>query len=512
MDSKELEKENQKLKAQLASANQQIDYLRQIIAGQKEQFFGKKTEVIEKVAVGQESLFSDEQLMSMQAPDLSVTEVTETRVTKAVRHHSKRKKSGQRTAFLDSLPQVNESKGLTDRECPNCQHELKKVGSKLVRREVCMKPAELYCKNYYQATYKCENCHPGGKDILINSQTPKALLNHSYLSSSILAQVANYKFNLALPCHRQLKFWHAVGLPIQDKNLDRALIKVSQRYLKPIYQALIKLVQEEAVIHMDETPFQVLDTRKANGYFWVTRTTKEFSNHQIGIFHYANSRSGQMVGKILGENYPGIIMCDGYSGYSNRLYPRAKFGSCLVHIRREFIRITKLLKPDQRRQTKAWQAIKLLSRVFHKENGLKYQSAKEKLALRKEQIKPLLDQFYDYLDRIEHPMGRLRKAIENAQKLRQRVYRIFENGQVPLSNNAVEQAIRPSTLIRKNCLFAKSIAGAEANAIFYTLVATAKLNQLNPYRYFKYLFKKLPNRKTSNLEALRQEVLIEKIK
>ena len=113
----------------------------------------------------------------------------------------------------------------------------------------------------------------------------------------------------------------------------------------------------------------------------------------------------------------------------------------------------------------------------------------------------MLDQFYDYLDRIEHPMGKLRKAIENAQKLRQRLYRIFEDGQVPLSNNAVEQAIRPSTLIRKNCLFAKSIAGAEANAIFYTLVATARMNQLSPYRYFKYLFEKLPNRKTSNLEG-----------
>lgn len=148
MDSKELEKENQRLKAQLASANQQIDYLRQIIAGQKEQLFGKKTEVIEKVVSGQESLFSDEQLTSLQSPDLSVTEVTETKVIKAVRHHSKRKKSGQRTAFFDSLPLVNESEPLSDQTCPNCHHELKKVGTKLVRREVCVKPAELYCKNY----------------------------------------------------------------------------------------------------------------------------------------------------------------------------------------------------------------------------------------------------------------------------------------------------------------------------------------------------------------------------
>ncbi|MCC4328671.1 transposase, partial [Limosilactobacillus reuteri] len=92
-------------------------------------------------------------------------------------------------------------------------------------------------------------------------------------------------------------------------------------------------------------------------------------------------------------------------------------------------------------------------------------------------------------------------AINNALKLKTRVYRIFEDGRVPLTNNPVEQAIRPSTLIRKNSLFAKSTAGAQANAIFYTLVATANQNHLNIYKYFKYLFDHLPNRKDEGLEA-----------
>ncbi|WP_367397643.1 IS66 family transposase [Limosilactobacillus reuteri] len=87
------------------------------------------------------------------------------------------------------------------------------------------------------------------------------------------------------------------------------------------------------------------------------------------------------------------------------------------------------------------------------------------------------------------------------QGLKTRVYRIFEDGRVPLTNNPVEQAIRPLTLIRKNSLFAKSTAGAQANAIFYTLVATANQNHLNIYKYFKYLFDHLPNRKDERLEA-----------
>ena len=276
------------------------------------------------------------------------------------------------------------------------------------------------------------------------------------------------------------------------------MIKVGQTYLEPIYHRLIALTRSETVIHMDETPFKVIDEPHEQSYFWVTRTTKEFSQHQIAMFHYYNIRAG----KTVGQDYQGIIMCDGYNGYSDRLYPKAGFGSCLVHIRREFHRITRLLAKNQLRKSKAYQVLKLMSPIFYQENRLKYRNRDEKLQQRQLRVKPLVDKLYDYLISILLPQGRLKVAINNALKLRPRVYRIFEDGQVPLTNNLIEQAIRPSTLIRKNCLFAKSIAGAQANAVYYTLVATARLNHLNIYKYFKYLFDHLPNRKDEGLEGV----------
>lgn len=186
-----------------------------------------------------------------------------------------------------------------------------------------------------------------------------------------------------------------------------------------------------------------------------------------------------MIGNIMGKDYSGLIMCDGYNGYSERLYLQAHFGTCLVHIRREFVQATNLLDQEKLKHSSAFQAIKLLGKVFHQEKQLQYRNKEEKRRQRIKYIKPVLDKFYDYLQSINLPQGKLRAAINNAVKLRHRVYRVFENGQLPLSNNALENKIRFTTIIRKNCLFAKSVAGAEANAVYYTLIVTAKLNQLN---------------------------------
>ena len=222
---------------------------------------------------------------------------------------------------------------------------------------------------------------------------PQSLLPHSYVSSGILAKAAEYKFELALPFHRQVKLWQAIGLPISGRQLATDTIK-SQTYLEPLYQRLTELMQNEAVIQMDETPFKVIDNVKSTGYFWATRTTQEFSHHRIVLFHYRNTRSGKMVGDIIGQHYPGIIMCDGYGGYSDRLYPQARFGSCLVHIRQEFIRVTRLLDKDVLKHSKAFQVVKLLGKVFHQENQLQYQDQEEKRQQRIKYVKPALDKFW----------------------------------------------------------------------------------------------------------------------
>ena len=116
-------------------------------------------------------------------------------------------------------------------------------------------------------------------------------------------------------------------------------------------------------------------------------------------------------------------------------------------------------------------------------------------------LKPYVDKFYDFLDTILNPSGKLKKAIGYAKKFRARLKKIYEVGELPLSNNPVEQAIRPATLVRKNSLFATTVAGAKANAIWYSLIQTAKLNRLDVSKYLNYIFSLLEQRKEVDVEA-----------
>lgn len=108
-----------------------------------------------------------------------------------------------------------------------------------------------------------------------------------------------------------------------------------------------------------------------------------------------------------------------------------------------------------------------LAKFLTPKKSLHYMSAAEKLAQRQAKLRPLVDNFYKILEEIrqKHPLKPLRTAIQHAFHLKERVYKIFADGTMPIHNNRDEQLIRPTTIVRKNCLFARTTAGAKANAI-----------------------------------------------
>lgn len=415
--------------------------------------------------------------------------LTETTVEEYVVRRRK-KKRGVRQANLDALPQVDKVHELKGKKrfCNTCGEKLEIIGKHLAHREIKCKPMEFYCENSYVQTGKCQHCvNPmNGNDKLIQAMAPAPFAVHSYFSASVVAEILYSKYVLALPLNRQAQNWRAL-IPLSSKAMAEQVIKNAARF-KPLYELLRKALSEETVIYLDETPLRVVKSERSKCYFWAASSAKEFNQHNIACFFYAASRGGEIIPQIIGPDYRGCLMCDGHSAYQQERLPNGTLGACLIHIARKFKEIVKIGKGAKILQhSKAAEAATKLGEIFHTEHDLSYTTGEEKAAQRRLRLKPLLDEFYRFIGEIKHPIGKLRVAINYALNQKERVYQIFEHGELPLDNNHDEQLIWPTTIGRKNYLFAKTEAGAEANAIWYTFIQTAKLNQLKVREYLEHL-------------------------
>jgi len=204
------------------------------------------------------------------------------------------------------------------------------------------------------------------------------------------------------------------------------------------------------------------------------------------FLHRATLTRSQPEAKLLLDGFVGYIQTDGYQVYKN-LDNMIQVG-CWAHVRRKFNDVgftTGLAAHAVIRCNKMFE-------VERKINELKL-NPNERLLKREELLKPLMDEFYVWLDTIGECSGKLKEAVNYALNQKESLYRMLEDGRLQLSNNLAEQKIRPVAMGRKNYLFSTSERGAAANAIAYTLIETAKLNGIIPYEYLKYLFTHLPN-------------------
>ena len=183
------------------------------------------------------------------------------------------------------------------------------IGKHEQYREVKLVPAHLCCKIVCTETARCEHCQDPetGNDVLVQVKTPQPLFPHSYLSSSVIAEVLFEKFGLAVPFTRQTQYWERLGLPITSKHMARGVIEAGERFGQKIYERLRQEIKAAPVVQLDETPFQVLDLDQSHGYFWSACSTEEFSPHQVSYFHYAPSRSGKVITEILGDDFLAVL-------------------------------------------------------------------------------------------------------------------------------------------------------------------------------------------------------------
>ena len=377
---------------------------------------------------------------------------------------------------------------------------LKCIGTDLVRSELVREPARVYVKKYYCRTYAdpAVEAQTGSADIR-RAEVPAPLLPHSYASPSVVTDIAVKKYADALPLYRQEQMWKRRGVELKRNTMANWVIRTSEMYLKPFSDAFLQELLKQAVVHADETVLQVNKEpgreATAESRIWAYASSKR-AERQIRYFRYEESRKGACAEKVLGS-YGGVVISDGYSGYN--ILRKATRAGCWAHARRKWVEA--MPRGATQENALAAKGLEYCSRLFEIEQKLETLTDKERLKQRRLLSRPIVDEYYAWLESIFKPAGKLKKAIVYSLNQREYLCAFLDHGEIEISNNQVENAIRPIVVGRKNWLFCDTQAGAWASAVIFTILETAKAGGLNPERYLHHLLTVLPERFAADPKA-----------
>lgn len=251
-------------------------------------------------------------------------------------------------------------------------------------------------------------------------------------------------------------------------------------------QTPIPDTQVAVIIHLNGATVEVSEgtSQQTKSYMWLYRSGND-GKHPIILYDYQLSRNGDHAASYL-KDFRGYVHSDGYAGY-NKLTGVTRVG-CWAHLRRKFVEAVPIKKAPDGLPTSAETGRQYCDRLFAIEATLKDLKPEERFRKRLELEKPVLEAFWCWLDSINALKGSaLGKAVTYAQNQKPYMENYLLDGRCSLSNNAAENAIRPFTIGRKNWLFADTPKGASSSAAVYSLVETAKANNLNVFAYLEYL-------------------------
>ena len=370
---------------------------------------------------------------------------------------------------------------------------LKYIGMDEVRTELVREPSRVYVRKYYCKSYADPQAEAqtGCADIR-RAQTPAPLLEHSYASASVVTDVIMKKYADALPLYRQEQIWKREGVELKRGTMANWVIQTTERYLKRFSEAFKEELLKQEVIHADETVLQVNREpgRKATeeSRIWAYASSKR-SPRQIRYFRYEASRKGACAEEVL-KGFSGVLVTDGYSGYN--VVSKVTRAGCWAHMRRKWLEA--MPKEATKENSLAAKGLDYCSRLFELEREYEDLPDAERQRQRQLRSRPIAEEYYAWLETLFKPSGKLKDAVTYAVNQRKYLCAFLEHGEIEISNNQVENAIRPIVVGRKNWLFSDTPDGAQASATVYTLMETAKANGLNPEKYISHLLTVLPER------------------
>ena len=352
-------------------------------------------------------------------------------------------------------------------------------------------PARVEVEEHHIGVYASKT-----DEHMVKADHPKALLHGSLVSPSLGAAIINGKYVNAVPLYRLEQEFQRYGLQITRQNMANWCIRLAEEYLSILYDHLHEELYFYHVIQADETPVLVNhDGRKAGSksWMWVYRSGHLYQDRQIVLYEYQQTRNASHPREFL-KGYDGICVTDGYQVYHTleKELEELTIAGCWVHCRRRFDEALKLIPKSYQKESNTFLLMKQIQAIYREEGKLNDLSSDERLKQRQAVIKPLVDAFFAYLKTINvSKKDKFGDAVRYARNQEKNLRVFLTDGDVPIDNNASERAIRGFCIGKKNWQMIDTIHGAKSSAIIYSIVETAKANNLKPFDYVQHLLEEI---------------------
>jgi len=475
-----------------------INILEEEIRLLKGKIFGKKSE---------KKLFDENQLTFFDSEKV-LPEQPETDSEIEIKQHNRKKRG--RKAIPADLPRIKQIHDIDEKDklC-ECGCRKKCIGSE-DSEQLDIIPAKVRVIKHVRLKYACKNCEgvESEKPAVMTAEMPEQIIPKCIGTPGLISHVITAKFLDALPFYRQEKQFKRIGVKIPRGTMCNWAQKIADSF-EILLTMLKKEILSGPLINIDETTVQVIKEpgRSSNtkSYMWVFLGGPP---EKPGVlFEYHPTRSGGAAKDFL-NGYKGLVQTDGYIGYD--FIDKEKditHAGCFAHSRRKFCEVIKAAEKSDKVIKKTGYAhqavnyyIKELYRI-EKEASIEKITGSSLYQLRQEKTKPVLEEFKKWLDdlvNITPPQSLLGKAVTYTLNQWDRLKAYADTDFVSPDNNLAENAIRPFVVGRKNWLFSYTAKGAEASAAIYSIIETAKINDIEPYWYLRHLLTKLPDAMTED--------------
>lgn len=476
-----------------------VTSLREQLALLKAKSFGKSSEKLKKQI--EELELSIEETESCESlSNLTQISVEEDEASPLAKKHPKRKK----------LPDYLERTDVVlnpDSTCHSCGGGKFRTISEESSEMLEYIPSSFKVIRHIRPRCVCINC-----ETIVQAYPASRTIDKGKAGPGLLAHILVQKYCNHLPLYRQSQIYEREDIELSRSTMASWAGQCS-RLLAPLIDELRKSVFSASQIHSDDTPVKVLAPgigKTKTGRIWAY--VRDGRPHGDNItppavcYFYSPDRRGERPESHL-KDFTGTLHADGYSGYNNVYISNENLGAkiteaaCWAHTRRKFYEVT--VANDK--ASIAVETLKQISQIYKIEDEVKGLDPDKRHKRRQEESKNIVrklfadwKKFYSALPKKSSTAQAISYALNNEVAL----MRFLDNGRVEIDNNAAERAMRSIAIGRKNWLFAGSDRGGDTAAAMYSLIETAKLNNINPWKYLQKVLGAIQDHNSTKIAEL----------